>query len=79
MASVPWWLFGSWVAGVGVNYAAHAWYAALLSRPGALEAELAGVNIRHELRHSTYLQFWVIVPLLLAVLALSRPRSRSAV
>ena len=31
-----------WMARVGVNYAALAWQAALLSRPGALEAELAG-------------------------------------
>jgi hypothetical protein len=50
-----------------------------VSRPGALEAELADVNIRDELRRYTYLQFWIIVPLLLAVLALVRLRSRSGV
>jgi hypothetical protein len=71
-----WKVFGAWVAGVGVNYAAAAWQAALLSRPGALEAELAGVDIRRELRRYSYLQFWVVVPFLFAVLVLRRPRNR---
>lgn len=52
-------LFGAWVAGVGVNYAALAWQAALLSRPGALEAELAGIDMPGELRRHCYLKFWV--------------------
>jgi hypothetical protein len=71
-ATATWQLFGAWVAGVGVNYAALAWHAAVLSRPGALDAELAGVDIPHELRRYSCLQFWVVVPLLLAVLALRR-------
>ena len=76
-ATAAWQLFGAWVAGVGVNYAVLAWQAALLSRPGALEAELAGVDVPGELRRYSYLQAWIFVPLLLAVLALRRPRSRS--
>jgi hypothetical protein len=75
-AAAGWKLFGAWVAGVGVNYAALTWQAVLLSRPGALEAELAGADIRRELRRYSYLQFWVAVPLLFAVLALRRPRNR---
>jgi hypothetical protein len=71
-----WKAFGAWVAGVGVNYAVAAWQAALLSRPGTLEAELAGADIRRELRRYSYLQFWVVVPFLFAVLALRRPRNR---
>ena len=75
-ATPGWQLFGAWIAGVGVNYAALAWQAALLSRPGALEAELAGADLPRELRRYSYLQLWVVVPLLLAVLALRQHRVR---
>ena len=75
-ATAGWQLFGAWMAGVGVNYAALAWQAALLSRPGALEAELAGADLPRELRRYSYLQLWVVVPLLLAVLALRQHRVR---
>jgi len=76
-AAAPGWkLFGAWLAGVGVNYAVVAWLAASLSRPGALEAELAGADIPRELRRYSYLQFWVAVPLLFVVLALRRPGRR---
>lgn len=71
--TVGWQLFGAWVAGMGVNYAALAWQAALLSRPGALEAELAGVDLARDLRRYSVLQFWIVVPLLLAVLAARGP------
>ena len=71
-------VFGAWIAGVGVNYAALAWQAALLSRPGMLEAELAGVDLGRELRRYSVLQLWVVVPLLLAVLAARRPDRRDA-
>jgi hypothetical protein len=74
-ATAGWQLFGVWVAGVGVNYAALAWQAALLSRPGALEAELAGADLSRDLRRYSYLQLWVVVPLLLAVLALFQRNS----
>jgi hypothetical protein len=75
-AAAGWKLFGAWLAGVGVNYAVLAWQAASLSRPGALEAELAGADIPRELRRYSYLQFWITVPLLFVVLALRRPGGR---
>ncbi|HEY2078127.1 MAG TPA: hypothetical protein VGH53_17495 [Streptosporangiaceae bacterium] len=71
--SVGWQLFGAWVVGMGVNYAALAWQAALLSRPGALEAELAGVDLARDLRRYSVMQFWIVVPLLLAVLLARGP------
>ena len=72
-----WKVFGAWLAGVGVNYAVVAWQAVLLSRPGALEAELAGVDIPRELRRYSVRQLWLAVPLLFAVLALRRPGKRT--
>jgi hypothetical protein len=67
-------VFGAWLAGVGVNYAALTWHAASLWRRGALAAELAGVDIPAELRRSTAAQFWLIVPLLFAGLAATQRR-----
>ncbi len=72
--SAGWQAFGAWVAGIGVNYAVLAWYAVSLSRPGALDAELTGVDVPRELRRYSYLQFWVVVPLLLGILALGQSR-----
>jgi len=71
-------VFGAWIIGAGVNYAALAWQAVLLSRPGALEAELAGVDLGRELRRYSVLQFWIVVPVLLAVLAARAPERRNA-
>lgn len=45
-----WQLFGAWLTGVGVNYLALAIHAVALSRSGALDAELAGVDLPAELR-----------------------------
>lgn len=67
-------LLGAWIAGVGINYVPLAAHAAALSRPGALDAELAGADIKRELRRYSYLQVWIFVPLLLAVLALRQAR-----
>lgn len=75
--SVGWQLFGAWIVGMGVNYAALAWQAALLSRPGVLEAELADVDLASGLRRYSVLQFWIVVPLLLAVLAVRGPERRN--
>jgi len=75
-AGAGWRVFGAWIAGVGVNYAALALHAVSLSRAGALDAELAGVDVGPELRRYSYLQLWVGVPLLLAVLALRQIRHR---
>lgn len=66
-------IFGVWLIGAGLNYAPLAVYAVLLSRPGALEAELAGVDAGQELRRYSVLQLWILVPLsLVAMTALGR-------
>lgn len=70
-------VIGLWAIGVGLNYAPLAAYAIALSRPGALDAELDGVDVNRELRRYGLLQFWVFVPLALAGLALSRHRYRT--
>ena len=61
-------IFGIWLIGAGVNYAPLAAYAMLLSRPGALEAELAGVDSGQELRRYSVLQLWILVPLSLVAM-----------
>jgi len=61
---------GIWLVGAGVNYIPLALYAQSLSGPGVLEAELAGVDVRSELRHAGLQQFWIAVPLAIAVFAL---------
>lgn len=68
-------VFGVWLAGIGVNYAALTVQAAALWRRGALAAELTGVEIPAELRRYTAAQFWLIVPLLFAALAAAQRRS----
>jgi hypothetical protein len=63
-------VLGIWLVGAGVNYIPLALYAQALSRPGVLEAELAEVDVRSELRHAGLQQFWIAVPLAVAVFAL---------
>ena len=63
-------LLGGWIIGSGLNYLPLAGYAIALYRPGALEAELAGVDVHQELRRYGILQLWIFVPLSLAVLTL---------
>lgn len=63
-------VLGAWIAGVGVNYLALTWQAAGLWRRGALAAELGAADVRGDLRRYSYLQFWIMVPLLFAILAL---------
>jgi hypothetical protein len=69
---------GFCIIGCGLNYALLAAYAIALGRPGALDAELAGVDIGRELRHSSVLQLWILVPLSLVVSAVHHALSRSA-
>ena len=76
-AVVEWRLVGAWLAGIGLNYAALSLQALSLSRAGALDAELAGVDVGRELRRYTYLQLWIVVPLLLVVLAVGQARRPS--
>jgi hypothetical protein len=67
-------VIGGYVLGAGLNYAPLAWFAIGLYRPGALDAELAGVDKAAELRRYAALQFWIFVPLALVVFAASRRR-----
>jgi hypothetical protein len=62
-------LLGLWFVGAGLNYAPLAVYAMMLSRPGTLETELAGVDTRQQLRRYGTLQLWILVPLALVVLS----------
>ena len=48
-------ILGIWMIGAGLNYAPLAAYAIGLSRPGALSAELAGVDAGRELRRYSVL------------------------
>ena len=73
-----WILLGVWLVGAGANYLPLALEAHRLSRPGALEAELASAGPRRELRSGAKAQLWIAVPFALCVAALSRgPRSRA--
>jgi hypothetical protein len=63
-------VLGIWIAGCGLNYAVLTAFAVALSRPGALDHELAGVDTARELRRYSLLQLWLFVPLSLPVLAI---------
>ncbi|MEU9823555.1 hypothetical protein [Micromonospora chersina] len=67
---------GGYLALVGLNYAPLAVHAVSLSRRGALERELDGVDIPAELRYYTPRQLWLFVPLLPVVLAARQARRR---
>ncbi|HEY2999535.1 MAG TPA: hypothetical protein VGJ43_13220 [Acidimicrobiales bacterium] len=75
VASAPtlgWWLLSVWLVGVCLNYVPLLAYAlGFLRRPDTMAAELAGVDIRAELRHYTTAQLWVLVPLALVVFTLA--------
>jgi hypothetical protein len=75
-ANPGWRLVGLWLVGIGINYVALALHAVSLSRTGALDAELEGVEVGSELRRYGLLQFWIAMPLLLAVLAVRQARQR---
>ena len=67
--SLFWAIFGLWLIFLGMNYVPLAIYAIGFTRPGALQQELAGVNIPAELRRYTGLQMWVFVPFALGFFA----------
>jgi hypothetical protein len=75
-SSLGWFLFGVWLAGIGLNYVPLALHALSLSPRGKLENELADADVRRELRRYTRTQFWLAVPLLLLVLAVAQFRAR---
>src|SRR5215831_8385441 len=58
-ASGVWLLIGVWLLGAGINYVPLAVYGRALSRPGALEAELRGVDTSRELRRTGVQQLWI--------------------
>jgi hypothetical protein len=53
---------GAWLIGVGANYVPLFLESSLLLRAGAIDRELAGVDIRREAHHATRSQFWIFVP-----------------
>jgi hypothetical protein len=59
----------AWLFGLAANYVPLAAHAVSLIRPGALDDELAGVDVAATLRHYTVAQFWVLVPFLFVALA----------
>jgi len=65
---------GVWLVGAGVNYVPLALDALRLSRSGALEEELTGVDVRREIRRAGLHQFWVAVPFAIAVFAVAERR-----
>jgi hypothetical protein len=76
-ASTIGWLglgLGLWIAGACLNYVPLALHAISLSRSARLEEELAGVDVRRELRYYTKAQLWIAVPLLFDVLAIAQLR-----
>jgi hypothetical protein len=68
-------VLGIWLLGAGINYIPLAREAQLLSRPGALEEELRGIELRHELRRAGVQQLWIAVPLAVAMSSLAARRS----
>lgn len=69
---------GVWLVGVGLNYVPLVVHAQGLSHPGALQAELAGVDLPRELARYARLQLWLAVPLAIVVLTVSRRRRSSS-
>jgi hypothetical protein len=67
-------VFGGWLLGACLNYVPLSVHAIDLSRPGALERELRGVDVRAELRYYTKAQVWIAVPLLFIALAIAQRR-----
>jgi len=70
-------LIGWWLLTASVNYLPLALHGMSLLRPGALDTELAGVNIRAELRYYSVAQLWVAVPGAVVLFALAQFRSPS--
>ncbi|HEY8544799.1 MAG TPA: hypothetical protein VIL36_07115 [Acidimicrobiales bacterium] len=76
-ATLTWKVIGVLLLGIGLNYVPAARHALDLRAPGALAAELEGVDIKAELRRYSVLQFWVCVPF--AVLVFDRRQRERAV
>ena len=70
-------ILGFWLLGLAANYLPLTVHVITLWRRSALEAELADVDIRAELREYTRAQVWVLVPFWVAGLALARACRRA--
>jgi hypothetical protein len=62
---------GVWLVGVGLNYVPLAAYALRFSNRAKLDAELANIDLRSEIRHYTAAQLWILVPMALVIFAAS--------
>jgi hypothetical protein len=71
-------VLGCWLIGLAANYLPLSVHALRLIRPGALEAEIRGVDVPGELRHYTTAQLWIGVPMLVLVLAVEQWRRTSS-
>ena len=71
-----WLLLGVWLLGAGANYVPLALAAQRLSRPGALDAELSGLDVRRELRRAATAQLWIAVPFAVCLAALTSERRK---
>lgn len=67
-------IVGVWLLGLAVNYLPLTVHVLSLWSPPALEAELAGIDLRTELRDYTRAQVWVLVPFWVGGLALTQSR-----
>lgn len=65
-------VFGAWIIGASLNYVPLAAHALALSRAGALDAELADVDVGRETRRYGVFQALLLVPLSMVVLSLRR-------
>jgi hypothetical protein len=72
-----WVLIGVWLIGIGLNYVPLAASAQSLSRPGALEAEMDGRDVRRELRRAGVTQAMILVPLALVIAWLAQRPSKT--
>jgi hypothetical protein len=73
-SNVAFMVFGALIIGIGLNYAPLLVYAIQFSRRGALEAEVADVDVTAELRRYSVWQMWVFLPLAFVVLDVQRRR-----
>ncbi len=67
-------VLGIWLLGLAANYLPLTVHVLSLWRQPALEEELAGLDLRSELRRYTRAQVWVLVPFWVAVLAVLQAR-----
>lgn len=69
-------VLGVWLLATGMNYLPLGDQRPVLSRPGALEAELVGADLPRELRQAGVRQLWILVPLAVVIAAVAQAWSR---